>query len=182
MLKENLRAAQMGTSLARLQVQPTVSLRWQFSRQTPTALLPENYMATFLEVRLPFWDGGRKNLDVMEAKAQTKRLEALLEEAKQGIALEVRQAWVKVQESLDQQTLNRTQEAEALGLEKVAETAYRVGKGTILELMEARRRSHSAQVHLLQGEFDTQVAMAEFEHTYVQSPATPSAPKKRGKR
>lgn len=183
-LKESLKAAKMGISLARLQSQPTVSVRWQVSRQTATALVPENYMATTLEVRLPFWDGGRKNLDVMEAKAQSKRLEALLEDAKQGIALEVRQAWLKALESVEALKLSMTQLEEASGLERVAETAYRVGKITAVELHEAHRKAVTAQLRLLEAQFEVVSAKAEFEQTFVENPllSAKEPPAKRGKR
>ncbi len=165
-LVQNLKSSRLGISLAKLQNHPTFSLRWQWVRQTPTALMPENYMATTLEMRLPFWDGGRKNLDVMEAKAQTNRLEVMVENVKQGIALEVRSAWFKLRESADLRELSLPQLVEAEGLERVAEAAYRVGKGTALELQEAQRKTRMARTRRTQTQYDVLTAVAEFEHSY----------------
>ena len=95
-LELNLQAAKAGVSLARLQSQPVVNARGQFTEQTPTAFQHEHYYAATLELRWTLLDGGKVQQDTREAKAQVARLEALREDARQGIALDVTQAWQKM--------------------------------------------------------------------------------------
>ena len=98
-LELNLQAARAGVSLARLQAQPTFNARGQITEQTPTAFQHEHYYGVTLELRWTLLDGGKIQQDTREAKAQVERLEALREDARQGIALDVKNAWYKMRDA-----------------------------------------------------------------------------------
>ncbi len=164
MLERNIEAAKTGIVLAKLQSSPTLSLRGQFSQQTPTALLPQNYMGITLEVRFPLSDGGKTRQDTLEAKSQTKRLEALMEEAKQGIRMEVRQAWLKLAEANEAIQVANTQRKEADNLLMVAEKAYEVNRGTALEVKEAQRRWREAMEKQNLANAESRLSWIEFDH------------------
>jgi outer membrane protein TolC len=177
-LQQILKATRLGVSLAQMQSLPRVSVRGQWSLQTPTALVPQNYMAATVEVRFPLWDGDKTRLDTLEAKAQAKRLEALIGEAKQGFALEVRQAWLKLKEAFETRALAQVQLREMEAVEVVAETAYKVGKGTAVEVQEAQRKTRTARDKEIQARYDILTAVAEYENTFAEIPLIMEEPSK----
>ena len=164
LLERNLEAAHAGISLARAQSQPSVNARGQLTEQTPTAFQHEHYYAATLEVRWPLIDGGKARQDSREAKAQTSRLQALLDDARQGIALEVTQAWQKMREAESRMHLAQAQRKGAEATEVVAEKAYEVGRGTVLEVQASQREVRSAQSAEISALYDLQAAFADFEY------------------
>jgi outer membrane protein TolC len=162
LLERNLDAARAGIVLARAQSQPSVNARGQLTEQTPNAFQHEHYYAATLEVRWPLIDGGKARQDSREAKAQTSRLQALLDDARQGIALEVSQAWQKMREAESRMRLAQTQRKGAEATEMVAEKAYEVGRGTVLEVQAAQREVRSARSSELGALYDLHTAYADF--------------------
>ena len=163
-LRASLQSARAGVSLARTQSQPTLTLRGEVSEQTPTALLSEHYAAATLTLRWPLLDAGKTRLDTQSAQAQTLRLEALLEEAEQGVALEVNQAWQRMQDARTQIDLAHAQEAGLEATAAVAEKAYAVGQGTLPEAQEARRQLDAARERERRATYDLHTAAADFVH------------------
>jgi outer membrane protein TolC len=170
-LRASLRSAQAGVSLARTQAQPTLSLRGEVTEQTPTALLHEHYAAATLSLRWPLLDAGKARLDTRAAQAQTQRLAALIEATEQGIELEVVQAWQRMQDATAQIALVRAQEAGLAATVTVAETAYSVGQGTLLEAQEARRQLRAARERERRATYDLQIAAADFAHAQGMTPS-----------
>lgn len=163
-LEQNLRSAKAGVTLARRQGDPSFSLRGQVTQQTPTAFVPGSYVAATLEMRWPILDGGKKRLDTKEAQAQAQRLEFLLEDARQGIAVEVRQAWQKMREANSRIGVMQSQVENTQALATVAEKAYEIGRGTAIEVQGAQRELRAARERQLQAVFDLYTASAEFIH------------------
>jgi outer membrane protein TolC len=170
-LEQNLRAARAGVSLARTQSQPALSVRGQVTEQTPSAFVHEHYAAATLELRWPILDAGKARLDTREAQAQAQRLEALLEDTRQAISLDVMQAWQKMREARDRITLTQTQVRGAAATATVAEKAYEVGRGTAIEVQAAQRELRAARERELQATYDLHGAAAEF--AYAQGAALP---------
>lgn len=164
LLEQNLRAARAGVSLARVQGQPALSVRGEVAEQTPSAFVHEHYAAAMLELRWPLLDGGKTRLDAREAKAQADRLEALLEDTRQGIALEVTQAWQSMREAHDRIALAQTQRHGAEATAAVAEKAYEVGRGTVLDVQAAQREVRTAHERELQANYDLILAAATFAY------------------
>lgn len=163
-LEQNLRAARAGVSLARVQTQPTLHLRGQVTEQTPTALYHEHYAAATLELRWTLLDGGKARLDTREARAQAERLAALLEDARQGVTLEVMQAWQRVRDAQGQIALARTQRESSEATVRVAETAYTVGQGTLAALQGAQDEVRAARDRELRALYDLHAAQADFDY------------------
>ena len=165
LLAETLKSAQAGVSLAKSQTQPSLNFRGQISEQTPSAFVREHYAAAILEIRWSLLDGGKSRLDTQEAKAQTARVEALREDARQGVALEVTQYWQQMRDAQEKINLTRTQREGLEKTEAVAETAYRVGSGTILEVQAAQREVRTAHARESQALYDLHTAAADFAHS-----------------
>ncbi|MCS6775692.1 MAG: TolC family protein [Chloroherpetonaceae bacterium] len=164
-LEHSLVAAKAGVSLARTQSHPALHARGQFIEQTRTALLPQTYAAATLEVRWPLHDGGRARSDTLAAQAQVSRLEALLEEARQGVTLEIRVAWERVREARDRIALAREQVNAAKAALIVAEKAYEVGRGTLIEVQRTHREVRIAEGREQQAHFD--LLAAETDYLYA---------------
>jgi outer membrane protein len=167
-LEQNLRAAQAGISLARVQTQPSLGLRGQLTQQTPTALVHENYAAATLELRWSLLDGGKVRQDVREARAQVERLTALQEDAREGISLEVRTAWQKM---VDARTQVASAHEQQEGLQKaaqVAEKAYEVGRGSVVQVQEAQREVRTAHGRELDALYALYEAALDFTHAQGQ--------------
>ena len=107
-------------------------------------------------------DGGKSRQDSREAKAQTARLQALLEDARQGIALDVTQAWQKMRDAESRMHLAQIQRKGVEATEQVAEKAYEVGRGTVLEVQAAQREVRSARESELGALYDLHTAFADF--------------------
>lgn len=163
-LEQNLRASRAGVRLARSGSLPSLSVRGQVTEQTPTAIAPRDYAAATLELRWPLFDAGKTRLDVHEAQAQAGRLDALLEETQQAIALEVTEAWQKMLGARDRINLARTQRRGAEAAARVADTAYEVGRATAVEVQSAHREVRLARERELQATYDLEAAAADFKH------------------
>jgi outer membrane protein TolC len=162
LLEQNLGAARAGIALARTQSQPTVNARGQLTEQTPSAFLHEHYYAATLEVRWPLLDGGKARQDTREAQAQAARLQALLEDSRQGVALEVAQAWQKMREAQSRIDLGRTQRQGLERTEMVAEKSYEVGRSTVFEVQAAQREVRNARGREIQSLYDLHSAYADY--------------------
>ncbi len=163
-LELNLQAARAGVSLARLQGQPVLNARGQFTEQTPTAFQHEHYYGATLELRWTLLDGGKIQQDTREAKSQVERLEALREDARQGIAIDVTQAWQNMVDAQAQIGWARARVIATQAFATVAEKAYEVGRGTVLEAQAAQREVRSARERELQATHDLYSAAIDFAH------------------
>ncbi len=160
----NIKAAQAGVSLARTQTQPTLGLRGQVLEQTPSAFQNEHYAAATVELKWNLFDGGKARLDTAEASAQVKRLEALLEDVRSGIMLDVMQNWQKLRDIQGKIETAKIQRAGAEALLVVASTAYDIGRGTLIEMLAAAREVRSAKERELQASYDLAAGAADFEY------------------
>jgi outer membrane protein TolC len=170
-LEQSVRMAHAGVALAKSQSQPALSVRGQVTEQTPSAFLHEHYAAATLELRWPLLDGAKTRLDTQEARAGAQRLEALLEETRQGIALEVIQAWQKMREARARRELAQTRRRGTEATATVAEKAYEVGRGTVLEVQSAQREVRAAREQELRALYDLQTAAADFAYAQGSVPA-----------
>ena len=163
-LEQNLTAATAGISLAKTQSQPSLSVRGAAIEQTQTAFLPQHYAAATLEIRWNVFDGGKTRLDTQEARASEQRLQALLEDTRQAITLDVMQAWGKLRDTRSQVAAAEARLTAAQAAETVAKTAYQVGRGTILEAQAAGREVRMARERLTRARYDLLAADADFNH------------------
>ena len=164
LLDETLRGAQAGIALAKSQTQPGLNLRGQISEQTPSAFVHKHYAAATLELRWQLLDGGKARLDTREARAQTSRVEALRDDARQGVALEVTQAWQQMRDAQEKIEITRQQREGLEATAAVVETAYGVGRGTVIEMQAAQRDVRGARSREAQALYDLHTAAADFAH------------------
>ncbi|HLK59012.1 MAG TPA: TolC family protein, partial [Chthonomonadaceae bacterium] len=75
---------------------------------------------------------------------------------------EVTQAWQKMREARSRIEQARIQRSGAEATEMVAEKAYEVGRGTVLEVQAAQREVRLARERELQAVYDLHVAATDF--------------------
>jgi len=124
----------------------------------------EHYAAAILELRWPILDGGKTRLDTQEARAQTARVEALRDDARQGVALEVTQFWQKMRDAQEKIGFAHIQSESLDTAAAVAEKAYEVGRGTVIEVQAAQREVRGARARESQALYDLHTAAADFAH------------------
>jgi len=164
LLEENLRAARAGVSLAGMQNRPSLSARATAVRQTPSAFVDENYYAASLVLTWNLFDAGKTKADVQEAKARVGQLEALLEEAKLGIRVEVEKAWRDMREAKARIEAAERQVTAAEAALEVSELRYQVRAAIQLEVSGARFNLLKARVNRAQALYDLYLASADYAH------------------
>jgi outer membrane protein TolC len=131
---------------------PSLLAQAQAFRQTETALQPGKGWQATLVLSIPFYDGGlrygvRKERRANDAEARTQ-LAATLRQ----VSVEVRTAF-RVLASTDESLRSSRAAAQAAATAaRLADTAYRAGATTDLEVVDAERRARDAE---------SQVALAE---------------------
>jgi outer membrane protein TolC len=170
-LKEQLLAAKAGAELASSESRPTLSVRGEVNEQTPTAFTREHYAAVSLQMRWPILDGDRAKIDTTQARAEARRVETLLEDARLGIMLEVLRAWQKMCDARTAIDSAAVRVHAYQVTETVAEKAYEVGRGTVIEVQSARRELNDARERLRRATYDLYAADAEFDHAQGRFPA-----------
>jgi outer membrane protein TolC len=182
-LEENLRAARAGVSLARTQAQPSLSARATAARQTPSAFTNDNYYAAGLVITWNLLDAGKTRADVQEARARVGQLEALLEETKLGIRLEVEKAWRDMREARARIAAAVRQVAAAQAALDVSELRYQQRAATQLEVSGAIFSVTKALANQAQAVFDLNIAAADYAHAtgadVKEDVEPPSFPRKR---
>ncbi len=162
LLDRNLQSARAGIVLARAQSLPTVNARGQVTEQTPSAFQHEHYYAATVELRWTIADAGRARQDTREARAQTDRVQALVEDAREGIGLETLQTWERMRSAQSRIELARTQRSGLEATEIVAEKSYEVGRSTVYDVQTAQREVRGARMAELSAVYDLHGAYADF--------------------
>lgn len=134
-------------------------------------LLPLDYgWRVALEAQWSFLDGNRSLHEVRRADARIREAEARLQDAREGVALEVRQAW------LDVQTLHRAFETARVEVQRAEEALamasgrYETGVSTFLEVSTAQVDVLSARTRRVQAWYDYLRARARLSHARGESP------------
>ncbi len=163
-LEESLRAARAGAALAALQDKPTVSGRATASTQTPSAFVRSEYFAASLVITWNPFDSGKTRADVRESKAQAGRFEALIEETRLGIKLEVESALRGMVEAKQRIATADRQVAAAQAAADISEVRYQARSATQLEVSSANLNVQKARAGRTQAVSDLYVAHAEYLH------------------
>lgn len=163
LLRLGIEAARAGEMLALSQKGPFISGRATAAAQTETAFSKSTYFAAGLEFRWPILDGGAARRDAREAGAQTKKLQALLEAAEQGIRLEVRKAYRDTESAVAREASASRQIESAEAALAISELRYEQRSALLLELSGARLGVSKAKFARLQARFDRLRALADLE-------------------
>lgn len=138
MLRHNREAAEAGIKLAKAAGKPRVSLEAGYALQTETALTPRSGLFGGLSITAPLFNSAVQRFTVREAEERLGQLKGALEEAEQGVALEIEQQRLAMQEARTRRTLAERGIAAAEAAYTI--TRYKLERGQItqIEVQNAR--------------------------------------------
>ena len=119
--------------------------------------------STGVKVQVPLFDGMRKGARVAQAREELRRLRYEAERLYRGIELEIREAWLDLQEAKERIEARRsTVEQAARGLE-IAESRYASGVGTQLEILDAQLTLVEVETDLATARRDQALSIVKLE-------------------
>ncbi|NMC83617.1 MAG: TolC family protein [Armatimonadetes bacterium] len=164
-----VKAGRVNVGLQKLGNKPTVALTGAYSYNfTASGFSTEKgNWNTGIGVSWPLWDSGSTRAKVDGAKADARASELQVEQARRGVALEVRNAGLQVQTAADRydvalKVLDQAEEALRL-----ARARYQNGVSTQLEVIDAEAALTAAQFNLNNSRYDYLQARADFDRALM---------------
>lgn len=164
LLEQELKAARAGATLAATEDKPSLSMRAVAQAQTPSAFVRSSYFAAGLVLNWTPFDAGKTRADVREARARAAQLEALLEDARLGIRVDVEKAVADAQEALKSIRAADQQIAAAQAAAEVSELRYQARSATQIEVSAAIFQVVKARGNRAQAVGNLLTALAEYAH------------------
>lgn len=116
-----------------------------------------------VSVTWPIWDSGATKAKVAEAKADLKTSELQRQQLHRGVALDVRQSGLRVQETADRFEVADKSVALAIEALRLAKVRYQNGVATQLEVTDAETALTGARVNRINALYDHLSARAAFD-------------------
>ena len=167
-LHSQLRAAELGTALARSAYLPSVSANATYSRQSPAAdtfLNPayQNNLTAGLSLQWDLFSGLGSLAASRQARTSLTIAEVNLAQSRREVAGDVRRSVRSLQAQIDAtQVAVKNRELAARGL-TLAEERFRAGAGSTLEVRDAQLKLTQAEVSALGIRMDVEIARAGLE-------------------
>ena len=164
-LKLQKEMSEVALQLAEVQNKPTLTLVGNYQYQNPSGGEDEwgEEWNLNLVVSIPIFDGWANRARVAQRRSQVKQIDLSLRGLEAGIDLEVKKAFWDVEASEERiyaQEKNIEQAEEALS---IAETQYRNGLITNLEVLDVQLVLTRVRVSYLKALYDYNIAKAELE-------------------
>lgn len=162
-LDATLKAAEENIKYVKADKKPDLALtgnyQWKGSEFVPS----KNSWDVSLVSTFNLWDGGIINNQVKQAEEKAAQAQIQVDQARQDIALEVRQAYLNIQEAKEAlATAKKTVEQAKEGL-KIAEVRYKAGMGTSVERLDAQLALTQAETNYVQALYSYNLAKAQLE-------------------
>ncbi|MDR7509636.1 MAG: TolC family protein [Armatimonadota bacterium] len=116
-----------------------------------------------LAATLAVADGGLTQQRVVEAQQRLAQLEAALGQQRQGIEVEVRQAYLSLESAREELAGADALVAQAVEALRIAQVRFAAGVGTALEVISAQASLSQAEAARAQAQFAYSVARAQLE-------------------
>ena len=174
--------ANLSISLAEKQVTaakrdqlPTIVVRgqWDFNLKTSIFQPRDSSFTTIAAVQFKIWDSGQTQGRVEQARADVDKAKIAVENVREGIALEVRNAYLGLQEAREKVAVAEKGLQAATESLRVARLRYEAGVSNQLELSDAELAYTQAEQNLVNARYDLRVAWARLEKAmgrYAQIP------------
>lgn len=134
---------------------PNVVLGAAYDAASKFSASSGNWSVT-LAVTLPVFDGGVTEARIREARLRLEQLTVLEAQMKQRVQLEVRRAWLGVEQSNAQLVTASAAVGQAREADRIARLRYEAGVGTALDVLLAQAALAQAELAL---------ATARFQYT-----------------
>ncbi len=165
-------AAERGAELARVNIQnarrgilPSVVITGQadFNLNT-SAFNPRRESYTGIVVlSVPIWDSGITRAREAQARDDLEIAQIRLQQAKEGVALEVRQAYLNLQDAQKRLTVAQKGLEQATEALRLARVRFEAGVSPQLEISDAELAFTQAQTNLVNAQFDYLDAYAALQ-------------------
>jgi outer membrane protein len=169
--RQDLRAQEFAIEVARQRKNlvvaryfPQVNARWQFPRLDPeTFSNRDKFWTLFLDFEVPIFDGGSRELDLLEHKENLAQAKLEADRLRKDIQVEVRQAFLTI-ETLEA-TLATLKKEVALAQENydITSKTYRVGLATSLDINTSLNALNQVRTQLVNQAYAYQVAVLGLE-------------------
>lgn len=145
---------------------PRVNARWEFPRlDAETFAERDKFWALFLNFEVPLFDGGARELDLMEQNENVSQAKLRVAQLRKDIQVEVKDALVTV-ETLGS-TLQTLEKEVDLAQENydITSKQYRVGLATSLDLNTSLNALNQVRTQLIDQTYAYQVALLRLQQT-----------------
>ncbi|UCH33058.1 MAG: TolC family protein, partial [Armatimonadota bacterium] len=163
-VEAQIAAAGAAADLARSAKHPTLGVGWVYNRVLDMSAFQVSNWTLALQAAITIFDGKQTSAAVARARREQDSARALLEQLRQGIALEVRQAYLSLGSARERIA------AAAKGVEQ-AEEAYRIatvrydaGVSISVEVIDAEVALSSARNQYAHAVYDYNVGLAQLEY------------------
>lgn len=184
----DLKASEAGIRIAQSRYWPSLSLNFGYNTNwASTAVLPNDPDPAFFDVldsrrggsigfsvSIPIFDRLQRRNQTAQARADLRQAEYNLQDQRQGIALNVRQAILDYRNAQKQLEAAESRLRSAERLRDAAQERYNLGSASIVELSQATRDFTDAASAKVQAEFD--VAFQQKRIEYQIGVLNPDAP------
>lgn len=164
-----IRAASKGYYLASRSQAPGVALAWNWQYTPDTgAFGRKSSWAAVARATLPIFDGGAGAAARQQAQAEVETARNGLRQAMDGIALDVRQAHLSLQESRDRLRVAAAAMAQAEEAYRLAQVRFKAGVtltpggSPLLEISDAQTALTQAQTNQINAQYDVEVAATKL--------------------
>ena len=158
--------AKRGVRLAQAEYFPTIVAQgvYDWEKGTQLEILGEGWHWTVgVSGSMNLWDWGGRRARIAQARAKMKQAELNLEKLCNAVALEVRQAFLKMGEAERNVAVSEKAVLSAQESYRTTEERYREGVGTNTEVLEAETALATAEANRYQALFDYDVAVARLD-------------------
>jgi outer membrane protein TolC len=148
----------------RSQYGPRVVALWSHGWIDPeTASNPNNFWQATVGVQWPLFEGGQREIELRRVGQELVQVQLRREELAKSVAIEVKQAWLRVH-SLEQTLQALRAEVQAADENyRSLENQYRAGTATSLDVLDGLRELNRARTELAVESYDYQLALREIE-------------------
>jgi outer membrane protein TolC len=167
------RAAEAGKGLARGGVFPSVALFGSLGYGKPGIdFIGKKWMDYWVVgagAEWNLWSWGKTRSQMRQAELKSAGLSETLRQVEEGVALEVTQAWLRLDEARKRLGLTAEMEAQAQESYRVAENLYRQGQSSHTEFFDTQSEYARARLARAQAEIDLMLARANWRKAVGES-------------
>ncbi|NVL92708.1 MAG: TolC family protein, partial [Desulfobacterales bacterium] len=163
----NVASAEKNVGLSKSSYYPTLNLIGNFQRQTATEQYigkkdPDRWTIT-LEAEWTFWEWGKKRDEVASARAQMAKTKYVLQELKDNIQLEVKDAYLNLREAEKNIQVARTAVVQAEENFRMNEERYKQQVATSTDVLDAQTLLTQARTNYFNALSEHNIAWARLK-------------------
>ncbi|MCC6443364.1 MAG: TolC family protein [Armatimonadetes bacterium] len=163
-IETNIKIARKGITLAKRGLKPSLAVVWGGTYNPDTTIFaPKSFSWTAVaSLNFPLYDGGATRSRARQAEQDIAIAETTLDQLRQGISLEVRQALLNVNEARDRIGVAEKGVDQAKEGLRLARVRYEAGVGTALEVTDAQVALTQAENNYVNAVYDYRTARARL--------------------